>query len=52
MQLFQKPKTFSQFFIPFLKFPSTFEYFGKKDESPSLNISKIHDSEKGRYLNV
>ena len=39
--LSQKPKTFSGFFIPFLKFAQNLEHFEKKDECPSLYISEI-----------
>ena len=34
-QLSQKPRTFSGFFIPFLKSALNFEYLGKKVESNS-----------------
>ena len=50
--LSQKEKTFSQFFILFLKCALNLEHFEKKDEYPSLVISKIIDSERGGYLNV
>ena len=39
--LSQKQKTFSGFFIPFLKCGWNIENFEKKDECPSLNISEI-----------
>ena len=60
MQLSQAPKYFSQFFIVFLKSPSNSEYFAKtkktkqnkKNESHSLSMSEIIDSERGGYLNV
>ena len=52
MQLFQKPRTFSQFFVAFPKSSSNSEYFFKKDESDSLSIAEIIDSERGCYLNV
>ena len=39
--LFQKRKTFSGFFIPFLKCAWKLEHFEKKDECPSLIISEI-----------
>ena len=48
----QKQKTFSAFFIAFLKCVLNLEYLGKKDEYPSRVISKIIDSERGGYLNV
>ena len=52
MQLSQKPKTFSAFFIGFLKSKSNFQCFEKKDECHSVSISQIIDSERGDYLNV
>ena len=48
----QKQKTFSRFFIAFLKCELNLEHFEKKDEYPSPVISKIIDSERGGYLNV
>ena len=50
--LSQKQKTFSVFFLTFLKCALNFEHFKKKDEYPSLVTSKIIDSEIGGYLNV
>ena len=50
--LFQKEKTFSGFFIAFLKCALNLEHVGKKDEYPSLIISKIIDTERGGYLNI
>ena len=58
-----KQKTFSQFFIPFLKcawnlehfhFQKTFSefFYSISDEYPSLIISEIIDAEKRGYLNV
>ena len=38
--------------MAFLKSTSNLEHFGKEDESPSLSISEIIDSERGGYLNV
>ena len=52
MQLSQKPKSFSEFFIASFQSTSNSEYFGKKDESHSLIFSEIFDSEKVGYLNV
>ena len=49
--LFQKQKTFSRFFIAFLKYALNLEHFEKKDEYPSLVISKVIDSERSDYLN-
>ena len=50
--LSQKQKTFSGFFIPFLKCAWNLEHFQKKDEYPSLIISEIIDAETRGYLNV
>ena len=49
--LSQKQKTFSGFFIAFLKCAWNLEHFQKKDEYPSLIISEIIDAEKRGYLN-
>ena len=51
-QLYQKQKTFSGFFLAFHKCTLNREHFEKKDEYPSLVISKVNDSERGAYLNV
>ena len=48
----QEQKTFSGFFIAFLKCAWNLEHFQKKDEYPSLIISEIIDAEKRGYLNV
>ena len=48
----QKQKTFSVLFLEFLKYALNLEHFEKKDEYPSLVISRIIDSERGGYLNV
>ena len=50
--LSQKQKTFSEFFIAFLKCALNLEHFQKKDEYPSLIISEIIDAERRGYLNV
>ena len=50
--LSQKQKTLSAFFLAFLKCALNLEHFEKKDEYPSLVISKVIDSERGGYLNV
>ena len=50
-QLSQKKKNFSEIFPSFLKYASSLEHFEKKDEDPSLVISKVIDSERGGYLN-
>ena len=46
MQVSLKQKTFSEFFSAFLKTSLKFEHFQKKDDSPSLGISEITESEK------
>ena len=54
-QQFEAPlsqKIFSGFFITFLKCALNLEHLGKKDECPSLIISKIIDTERGGYLNI
>ena len=50
--LSEKQKTFSGFFIVFLKCALNLEHLEKKDEYSSLVISIIIDSERGGYLNV
>ena len=50
--LSQKEKTFSGFFLAFLKCELNLEHFAKKDEYPSLVISKFSNSERGGYLNI
>ena len=50
--LSQKEKTFSGFFITFLKGAWNLEHFQKKDEFPSVIISEIIDAERRGYLNV
>ena len=50
--LSQKQKTFSRLFLAFLKCALNLEHFQKKDEYPSIVISKVNDSERGGYLNV
>ena len=50
--LSQKQKTFSGFFIAFLKCAWNLEHFPEKDEYPSLIISEIIDAERLGYLNV
>ena len=47
-----KQKTFSGFFIAFLKSTWNGEYFQKKAEFSSLNISEIIDSKGGGYLSA
>ena len=50
--LSRKQKTFSAFFIAFLKCAWNLEHFQKKDEYPSLIISDIIEAERHGYLNV
>ena len=50
--LSHKQKTFSGFFIAFLKCAWILEHFQKKDECPRLIISEIIDAERSGYLNV
>ena len=50
--LSQKEKTYSGFFLAFLKCALNLEHFGKKYEYPSLIISKVIDPERGGYINV
>ena len=50
--LSQKQKTFSGFFIAFLKWAWNLEHFQKKDEYSSLIISEIIDAERRAYLNA
>ena len=49
---YQKQKTFSGFFIAFLKCALNLDHLEKKDEYPSRVISRIISSEIGGYLNV
>ena len=50
--LSKKQTNFSGYFIAFLKCALNLEHLGKKDEYPSLVISKIIDTERGGYLNI
>ena len=52
MPLSQKQKSFSGFFIAFLKCAWNLEHFQKKDEYSSLIISEIINAERRGYLNV
>ena len=51
-QISQQRKTFSRFFIAFLKCTLNLEYFEKKDQSHSLSITEIINSETSSYLKV
>ena len=48
----QKRRTFSGIFIAFLKCALNLENLERKDEYPSLLISRIFDSERDGYLSV
>ena len=50
--LSQRQKTFTEFFLSFLKCALNLEHFEKKDEYPSLVFSRIIESKRGGYLNV
>ena len=50
--LSQKQKTFSEFFIAFLRCAWNLEHFQKKDEYPRLIISELIDAKRRGYLNV
>ena len=52
MHISWKLKTFSGFFIAFLKSPLNLEYFQRKDQSHRLSIIDIINCETGSYLNV
>ena len=45
MQLSQKRKTFSEFFLPFLESTSNFKHFERKDACHNQCISEITDCE-------
>ena len=47
-----KKKTFSEFFIAFLKSTWNGKHFRKKGESSSLSIYEIIDSKRGGYLSA
>ena len=48
----QNQKTFSGFFIEFLKRAWNLEHFQKKNDYPILIISEILDAERRGYLTV
>ena len=52
MPLSQKQKTFSGFFIAFVKCAWNLEHFQENDEYPSLIIPEIIEAERRGYLNV
>ena len=47
-----KQKTFSEFFIAFLKCAWNLEHFQNKDEYPSLILSEFIEAERRGYLKV
>ena len=51
-QISQEHKSFSGFFIAFLKCTLNLEYFEKKDQSHSLSVTEIINSETSSYLKV
>ena len=52
MQLSEKRKKFSEFFIPFLESTSNFKPFEKKDDDHSQSLSEIKDCEKLRHTTL
>ena len=49
MELPLKPKTFSEFFVPFLESTSNFKHLEKKDDGHRYFITEITDSERVGY---
>ena len=52
MKISRKLKTFSGFFIAFLKSTLNLEYFKRKDQSHSLSITEIINCETGSNLSA
>ena len=52
MQTSLKQKTFSAFFIAFLKSTINLQNFEKKDESHNLGITEINNCKASSYLSV
>ena len=52
LELSQKIKTFSQFFLPFSKSSLNFEHFPKKDDAHSLFICGATACDKRVYIYV
>ena len=46
MQLSEKRKTFSEFFVPFLESTSNFKHFEKKDDRHTYFLSEITECER------
>ena len=51
-QISLKRKTFSTFFIAYMKFTLNLEYFEKKDQSHSLSITEFNNCKTSSYLIV
>ena len=47
-----KAENFFSIFVPFLKSTLNLEYFERKDQSHSFNITEISNCETESYLNV
>ena len=52
MELSETPKIFCCIFIAFLESILNSEHFEKENQSPSLIISEVIDSERRTYLNA
>ena len=52
MELPLKPKTFSEFFVPFLESTSNFKHLEKKDDGHRYFITEITDSERVGYTTL
>ena len=52
MQLFEKPKTFSEIFIASVEFSLNSKHFERKNGLHSLCSSKVIDFERSAYLNA
>ena len=52
MQLSQKRKTFSDFFVPFLEYTSNFKHLEKKDDCHKECICEIRDCENLPYTTL
>ena len=46
MQLSEKRKTFSEFFVPFLESTSNFKHFERKDDRHTYFLSEITECER------
>ena len=52
IQLSQKPKTFSEFFLAFFKSRLIFEYFRKKRDSQGFRISELRSLKTGLHKSL